>query len=140
MKRYDRKYEIELERWAERFMSSSGRAHLVKDEKSAQQLLAAWVRAGGNPVTPKMESIFKSKLVPHIMDKLNITAGKPRKEKARQYKTFKLKSGKEHQFIYIGSSKGRTVYAREIKTKRGIRFIDRKGRYTSVSKEILRKT
>lgn len=140
MKRYDRKYEIELERWAERFMSSSGRAHLVKDEKTAQQLLSAWVRAGGNPVTPKMERIFKDKLAPYIMEKIGIAPGTSRPDKKRQVKTFNIKSDGEKRFIYIGNSKGRIVYAREIKTKRGIRFIDRKGRYVGIDKSILKKT
>jgi hypothetical protein len=37
----------------------------------------------------------------------------------------------QEEFKYLRKERGRTVFAREIMTKKGIRFIDKKGRFTS---------
>jgi hypothetical protein len=56
------------------------------------------------------------------------------KEKPFTKKEKVLRKQKKYKFIYVGKQKGRTVYTRKIKTKNGIRYIDKKGRYASVHK------
>lgn len=39
------------------------------------------------------------------------------------------------KFVYRGRQRGKIRYARELKTKRGIRYIDKKGRYVSIRRK-----
>lgn len=41
---------------------------------------------------------------------------------------------KTYTFTYIGTQKGQKNYARQIRTKRGVRYIDSRGRYVSIKK------
>lgn len=59
------------------------------------------------------------------------------KQQARHFPKFAKQvraNPAKSDFKYLRQVKGRTVYAREIQTKTGLRFIDKKGHYTGVRK------
>lgn len=56
------------------------------------------------------------------------------KEKPLSGKEKVLRKQKKYKFVYVGKIKKKTVFTRKIKTKNGIRYIDKKGRYASVHK------
>lgn len=59
------------------------------------------------------------------------------KELNLPFSVAKKKGKKTVQYNYdiLGYQKSKTVYARSVKTKKGIRFIDRKGRYVSLKRK-----
>lgn len=134
--------EEDFERLAER-MYNQRFAGQISDRETFEKAWKSYFQGGESLKNKKLkENVFRI-----LKDKYDVFKGdvslerKQLREDVKAIKGEKTAPSKKikHEFDFVGTERGRVVYARQIKInfmgKQAVRFIDEKGRYVSVRRK-----
>lgn len=128
--------DADYQRLAENLLIKKDRQRHIEDYEAYSKAYDHYMKGSGNESNATLkQEVWKAVKAKRNIREERIPETKQQLTKSQVEHFPKAKKQREEAFKYLGRSSGRTQFVREIKTRAGIRYITKKGRYASLLKK-----